>query len=125
MSQNFGLVKHFYNFVVLYINEIINNMEIKEIKEHLEKLSIEELNDIESFIEDTKESKKLGNIPVGETFEFFDGEEYIVENRQPGCDCDCCAFSDKSYKRTCRYLCCNSKYRNDKQSVIFVRKINI
>lgn len=97
-------------------------MKIEEIKNHLEKLSTEELNDIESFIEDTKESKKLGNIPVGETFEFFDGEEYIVENEQPGCDCDGCAFNDKHYDRTCKYLCCNSKYRNDNQSVIFIKK---
>lgn len=96
-------------------------MKIKEIKEHLEKLSIEELNGIVSFIEDTKESKKHGNIPIGETFEFFDGEEYIVENERGG-DCDGCVFEDKYYKHTCRYLCCNSKYRNDKQNVIFVKK---
>jgi hypothetical protein len=96
-------------------------MEIKEIKNHLEKLSIEELNDIESFIEYTKETKKLGNIPVGETFEFFDGEEYIVENERGG-NCDDCAFEFQYYKHTCKHLCCNSKYRNDKQNVIFVKK---
>jgi hypothetical protein len=98
-------------------------MKIEEIKNYLEKLSIEELNDIESFIEDIKESKKLGNIPVGETFEFFDGEEYIVENEQPGGDCGGCAFEDRYYDRTCVYLCCSREYRNDNQSVIFVRKI--
>ena len=99
-------------------------MEIKEIKDNLEKLSAEELYDIYSFIEDIIESKKLGNIPIGKTFKFLN-EEYIVKNEQNSIDnCKGCAFDNKPYDRTCKYLCCSRKYRDDKQSVIFVKKEN-
>lgn len=97
-------------------------MVIKEIKERLEKLSIEELYDINSFIECLIESKKLGNIPVGETFEFL-GEEFIVNAAKNSVNpCICCAFYNEYYKDTCTHLCCSSEYRHDKRDVIFVKK---
>lgn len=100
-------------------------MVIKEIKERLEKLSIEELHDINSFIEDKIESKNLGNIPVGETFEFL-GEEFIVNAAKKTVNpCVGCAFYNIHYKDTCTHLCCSSGYRHDKRDVIFVKKDNI
>jgi hypothetical protein len=102
----------------------LGNMEIKEIKDHLKNLSIEELRDICSFIEDVIESKKLGNVPIGETFKLFD-KEYIVENEQDPIDnCKNCAFDNEPYDHICKHLCCSRKYRNDKQNVIFVKKEN-
>lgn len=98
-------------------------MEIKEIKDHLKNLSVEELRDICSFIEYIIETKKLGNIPVGETFKFFN-EEYIVTKDSPESNCIDCAFEHKSYDQTCKYLCCSHEYRDDKQNVIFVKKEN-
>lgn len=95
-----------------------------EIKDHLKNLSIEELRNICSFIEDIIKSKKLGNIPIGETFKFLN-KEYIVKNEQHPIDkCKGCAFDNKPYDQTCKYLCCSNKYRNDKQNVIFVKKDN-
>lgn len=98
-------------------------MEIKEIKDHLEKLSIEQLRNIRSFIEDVIESKKIGNIPIGETFKFLN-EEYIVKKESPEGNCIDCSFEYKAYDQHCKYLCCLAKYRNDKQNVIFVKKEN-
>lgn len=98
-------------------------MEIKEIKDHLEKLSIEQLRNIRSFIEDVIESKKLGNIPIRETFKFLN-EEYIVEKESPEGNCIDCSFEHKPYDQHCKYLCCLAKYRDDKQNVIFVKKEN-
>jgi hypothetical protein len=98
-------------------------MEIKEIKDHLKKLSIEELRNIYSFIKDIIESKKLGNIPIGETFKFLD-KEYIVEKEFPGGNCIDCSFERKPYAQYCKHLCCLAEYRNDKQNVIFVKKDN-
>lgn len=98
-------------------------MEIKEIKDNLKKLSIDELRNICSFIEDTIESKKLGNIPIGETFKFLN-KEYIVKNEAPEGNCEDCAFEYKPYDQTCKYLCCQYKHRHDNQNVIFVEKEN-
>lgn len=97
-------------------------MEIKEIKEHLEKLSIEEQHDIYHFVENLIGVKRFGNVPIGETFEFLDYKEYIVKIRQPECHCEGCVFDDTHYDQTCKYLCCSAKYRDDNQSVIFVTK---
>lgn len=101
-----------------------------KIKDRLEKLSIEELNDIKSFIEDTKESKKLGNIPVGETFE-FEGKKYIVKEvgnfelsllleQTITSACELCAFEGSG---VCSQLfCCVSFQRCDNISVYFIEK---
>lgn len=35
---------------------------------------------------------------------------------------DGCVFDDTHYDQTCKYLCCNAKYRDDNQSVIFDTK---
>ena len=106
--------------VTEYIN-YIKNMKVEEIKEHLKNLSIEELHDIKSIIRDTIENKKVGNIPIGETFKFF-GKEYIVKSFEQNIvnPCVYCAFCDKA----CNYLCCSGSDRHDKQHVIFVEKEN-
>ena len=99
-------------------------MEIKEIKDCLEKLSIEELTDIYSFIDNILKTKKIGDIPIGETFNFFN-EEYIVENEHIEGECENCAFDKIGYGEYCKHLCCTRSSRHDKQHVIFVKKINI
>jgi hypothetical protein len=98
-------------------------MKIKELQNCLKKLSIEELREIYSFIDNILEPKELGNIPIGETFE-FDGEEYLVRGVKTNLVNPCaeCAFCGSDYDEGCKFLYCDSVRRDDNQSVVFIKK---
>jgi hypothetical protein len=98
-------------------------MKIKELQNCLKKLSIEELREIYSFIDNILEPKELGNIPIGETFE-FDGEEYLVIGVKTNLVNPCaeCAFCGSDYDEGCKFLYCDSVRRDDNQSVVFIKK---
>lgn len=98
-------------------------MKTEEIKKHLKDLSIEELHNINRFIEYLIETKNVGNIPVGETFKFL-GKEYVVKPIKDNKVCKDCVFLGEDIYRTCKRLCCLATYRYDNQNVIFVEKEN-
>lgn len=97
-------------------------MKIEEIKNHLEKLSIEELRKIYSFIDNILEPKESGNIPIGETFK-FNGKEYLVRGVKTNLVNPCaeCAFCGSDFDEGCKFLYCDSFRRDDNQSVVFVK----
>lgn len=85
----------------------------------------------ESEEEDTVVVNKLGDLPVGKTFE-FEGKEYIVKEVSRieydkiarnviGSICDLCAF-DKGDGRLCDQLCCAWFERQGQTDVYFVEK---
>lgn len=98
-------------------------MKIKELQNCLEKLSIEELREIYSFIDNILEPKEIGNIPIGETFK-FDGKEYRVRGVKTNLENPCaeCAFCGSDFDEGCKFLYCDSSRRDDKQSVVFIKK---
>lgn len=98
-------------------------MKVEEIIETLEKLPIEELRKIYTFIDDILEPKTPGNVPIGETFK-FKGKEYLVKGVKTNLvnPCTECSFCGTDFNESCEFLYCDSKRRDDNQSVVFLLK---
>lgn len=68
-----------------------------------------------------KNKKLLGDVPVGETFEFA-GETYKVVKPKRGQNFICrgCAFDRKGFE-VCTNFACDNDQREDKKEVYFVK----